>query len=428
MNTDIRNNPDTPSQRFAIDIGSTVIKFAKIGERDNILEQTFYPRDMELGIAKQVESILAERAIPAHDGEILVCSSANGGLRVGIICLSKLFSGAVARNQVLSAGANPLYLHDFDEEGGSLRYVDMLLVCGGIDCPDAAPLAAKLDHLDLGKYKFGSLVYAGNKYLAERFVNKHPAAVVIDNSLAEDLAGRSSSVFEAVRHAYLDDLVYKEGVSELGGNLSMAIRPTPEVVNRGFQRAVFNCSDVEIAGSCVLIDIGGATTDLHYTVEIIRNDSPARPSHGASIARYVFTDLGIVASVDSTLLQMRTNPRIYEFLCVVLEEDVRETYRMLSEGEYEPSPRILTYACLFLSLDRFAQGRGAGLPVADLGKVSQIVLTGGASLTMDLDTAARIVDLFISASGSKPRLYIDHDYRFWVDGITWTGGSELSVC
>jgi hypothetical protein len=132
--------------------------------------------------------------------------------------------------------------------------------------------------------------------------------VVVANPLADTLSSRSNSVFEVLRRAYLDDLIYKEGVSELGSHLSQGIRPTPEVVSRGFQRALLKRSSLEVVGACILIDVGGATTDFHYTVEIVREDSDNRPAEGASVARYVFTDLGIVASRDSTLLQLRGDP------------------------------------------------------------------------------------------------------------------------
>ena len=52
---------------------------------------------------------------------------------------------------------------------------------------------------------------------------------------------------------------------------------------------------------------------------------------------------------------------------------------------------MLSYACLFLALDRFAKGRGPGLPTADLGRVAQIILTGGAAQSLDETVVQRIV-------------------------------------
>lgn len=411
--------------RLAIDIGSTVIKVAQIGPGDNLVAQDFYPRDFQAGIAKQVESLIDRFSTAGYQDNPLICSSANGGLRVGIVCLTKNFSGATLRNEVLSAGANPVFVRSLDERGPVLDFVDLLLVGGGIDCEDAAPLESRLQRFRLEDYRFGALLYTGNRHLAGMFTKRFPCASVIANPMAEALVSRKGEVFEAVRRAYLDDLVYKEGISELRNNLSLGIRPTPEIVNRGFQRALINCSSIKIAGACILLDIGGATTDFHYTVEIVRDDSENRPTAGSSTARYVFTDLGIAASLDSTLMQVRSHPRLHDFLTKVIDGDVREAYRSLREGEYSPLPQFLSYSCFFLGLDRFAEGRGPGLPAVNLGKVTQIVLTGGAAQGLDENVLKRVFELFLTPGSGAPAILIDRKYQVWVEGITWSGRASI---
>ncbi|HEY9446456.1 MAG TPA: glutamate mutase L [Burkholderiales bacterium] len=411
--------------RVAIDIGSTVIKVARIAPDGRLLTQCFHPRDFEIGIARQVESLLPSMEPHAGHGEILLCSSANGGLRVGIVTLTPRFSGAILRDQVLVAGANPVYVHSLNDAPGHTSHVDILLVAGGIDCNDAGPLEARLRRFKPQAYSHGTLVYAGNSALAPLFVQLFPDAHVIANPLANGLTSKTGSVLEAVRRAYLDDLVYKEGVSELRDNMARGIRPTPEVVNLGFFRAVRHCSSIEVIGACVLFDIGGATTDLHYTVELVRDESEEKPSAGLSVARYVFTDLGIVASRGSLMLQIRSHPRLYEFLEAASHTDIRELYGLLREGEYEPPPALLSYACLFLALDRFAHGRGPGLPTADLGKLAQMMLTGGAAQGLDEAVVSRIVRLLLPESANPPPIFIDRQYQMWVDGITWSERGAL---
>jgi len=307
-----------------------------------------------------------------------------------------------------------------DDQIGNPDHVDIVIVGGGIDCAQAAPLEQRLRRFDASKYRFSALAYAGNRYCADLFVELFPQTTVIANPLSEGLRSKSTSVFEAIRCAYLDDLVHRQGISDLRKSLSKTIRPTPEVVNRGFQRIVFNCSRIEALGPCMLLDIGGATTDLHYTADIIREDSEEKALPGSSVGRYVFTDLGIVASRDSTLLQLRDHPRLYDLLGRIAEDDdVREMYQALREGEFEPSPRLLSYTCLFIALERFANGSTPGLPSADLSKVAQIILTGGAAQILNVSVASRVVDLFVRGQGN-PHILIDRCYRIWVDGITWS--------
>jgi hypothetical protein len=169
------------------------------------------------------------------------------------------------------------------------------------------------------------------------------------------------------------------------------------------------------------LDIGGATTDLHYTVECVDETSPVLPSTGMSVARYVFTDLGIVASRDTLMLQMRSHPQLYEMLSCVLEgAHTREVYEALREGEYDPPPSLLSYSCFFLALNRFAKGRGPGLPTGDLSKVAQIILTGGAAQTLDEMVVGRILGLLLAPGAPLPLVQIDRLYQIWVAGITWS--------
>lgn len=407
--------------RRALDIGSTVIKLAELDEEGGLVAQEFFPRDFKAGIATQVRHILAAAGIDPNSEPILACSSANGGLRVGIVCLSPLFSGAVLRNQVLLAGANPEFVHTLDDARGDGRRVDVLLVGGGIDEADAGPSEALIARFDPAGYLYGSLIYCGNRYLAADFKRRHPQAHVIDNPLGDSLSFRVGSVFESLRRAYLDDLVHKEGVSELPAAIGRSIRPTPEVASRGFLRSVNGQGSFSIVGSCAVLDIGGATTDLHYTVECITEDSEVRPAAGVSVARYVFTDLGIVASRDTLLLQLRNHPRLYEFLSAVLSPAAtREAYASLREGDLQAAtPSLLSYACLFIALDRFVHARGPGMPKGDLKRVAQLILTGGAAQALDTGIVERLVLLHLHDAATVPLVQIDRRYEIWVAGITW---------
>lgn len=413
---------DSASQsqiRLAVDIGSTVVKIARVNESGTLQGQDFVPRDFDLGICAQIESLLAKLEVNTNDDRLAVCSSANGGLRVGIVCLTKRFSGAALHNEVLLAGANPIFLQELSEAVGDSRKVDILLVGGGIDCVEAGVLAERLAAFDPSRYHYGTLIYAANAHLAAPFLHRFSAATVVENPLRSSLSSRVGSVFEAVRRAYLDDLVFKEGVTELNRKLAYGIRPTPEVVSQGFLRAVMNKSLFTIVGACLALDVGGATTDLHYAVELVRDDSEVKPASGLSVARFVFTDLGIVASRDTLITQLRAHPRLYDFLAAVAGDDVRDIYPQLREGEYAPDSEMLSYACLFLALDRFAAGRGPGLPLADLSKLAQIILTGGAVQNLGESIVLRLAALLMPRDCPPPLVQVDRRYQIWVGGITW---------
>jgi uncharacterized protein (TIGR01319 family) len=401
---------------FAVDIGSTVLKIAQVAPDGTLLAQAFNNRDYDAEIVDQLGDLLAPLGPRINSGNLVICSSANGGLRVGIVSLSGSYSGSTYRNQVLLGGANPIYLDELSNPNRNPGYVDILLVGGGIDCDDATAMRALLQNFVPENYNFGALLYAGNRFLADEFKRRHPGAVVIDNPMSDDLSIVSDSIFTALRDAYLDDLVYKQGVTEVAGKYAGIVRPTPEVVNAGYYKAISEQKFPQLTGASILVDAGGATTDFHYTVEVIRDDSVHRPSPGSSVARYVFTDLGVFKSRDSTVLQLRRNPRTFEFLDAVLDSDISNVYRLLREGEYDPPAELLAYACVFLSLDRFSLGSGPGLPTADLTKLNKLVLTGGAAQMLEEGKVAAIASLFLPTTVDADFIMIDRQYEIWVQG------------
>ena len=126
-----------------------------------------------------------------------------------IVCLTEHFSGATLRNQVLMAGANPVFVCGLDDHTRNTDRVDILVAGGGIDCAEAAPMEQRLRRFDASKYRFSALAYTGNRYYADLFLELFPQATVVANPLAEGLLSKSTSVFEALRRAYLADLVHK---------------------------------------------------------------------------------------------------------------------------------------------------------------------------------------------------------------------------
>ena len=226
------------SDLHTVDIGSTVIKFAILDSDNNIKHQEFHDRNYDAEIVDQVDSLLKPYVDKITRNGLVICSSANGGLRVGIICLSNTYSGSIYRNQVLLSGANPVFLDEISSCRPNAKYVDVLLIGGGIDCQDHGSMGLLAAKFVPSNYNYGSLVYAGNRFLAEEFVHRFPDARMVSNPMADGLTTISDSVFVALRDAYLDDLVFKEGISDVAARFDRIVYPTPEVVNSGYYMAI----------------------------------------------------------------------------------------------------------------------------------------------------------------------------------------------
>ncbi len=403
--------------RALIDIGSTVLKVALLDRTGSVAGQSYFDRCYEEGIAAQVKRVLAELRRQSSIESVRICSSANGGLRVGVLGLTRTFSGAVAAHLALSAGANVVVSHVIGEvNDGPIVDLDVLIVTGGIDCVETPRLEKRICSLNLTRYHFKSLLYAGNRYMYESFRRHHPEAKAVDNPMGTDLSLLSERLLEILRHAYIDDLVDKNGIRELHEMSEVPIWPTPAVVSLAF------ATISECGAACVypmpflVIDIGGATTDVHFGLECLAERSALWTTTFRSANRHVFTDLGVFASRKSTELRMRSHEKFFDLLEAIYGDAASSRYAEFAEGEMNKA--FLFAACLFLALDALTEEHDGRIPKLELFKLNAVVITGGASQSADMHWLQAVIDMFL-ADGAKGRIkvLIDENYRLWASGL-----------
>ena len=401
-----------------IDIGSTVVKVAEID--NNLKKQDFYDRDYDVEIYNQISSIINDYKSKYKRPNFRICSSAKGGLRVGIVCLTERFSGNLTRNLALAAGANINFVEVIDhKEKNILPPVDALIVVGGIDCPDVKKMKEKLNNFDTGRYKFQILLYAGNKYLAKEFKRRYKQAIIVKNPISSNLSLCNEDILHKVRDFYLDDLIEKEGVVKLQKFSEIPVWPTPAIVNLAFERISHSKSKLQFTAPFIIIDIGGSTTDIHFGLELVKTDRDNRLSNYHPFNRYVFTELGVFTSRESTIERLSINKRLYEFFRMLYGEKASRKYADFRNGVMDED--MLFYACFFLALDSVYQREGEkDIPLLDIEKIKSVVITGGASQKVKLEKLSRIVKLFLkNPSGKKIKLFLDKNYEIWMEGMKY---------
>lgn len=400
-----------------IDIGSTVLKVALLDGAGLVAVQSFIDRSYEDGIAAQVDQVLGKLRSKFAIESVRICSSANGGIRVGILGLTRTYSAAIAGHLALSAGANVVVSHVIDEaNAGPTVDLDVLIVTGGIDCPETPRLEERVRSLDLSGYRFKSLVYAGNRHLFESFGRHYPDARVVGNPMGADLSLSSEALLEVLRLAYIDDLVDRQGIRELHEVSEVPIWPTPGVVNLAFGVVSACGSDAAYPSPFVVMDIGGATTDVHFGLECLAERSALWSTTFRGANRHVFTDLGVFASKASTEVRMRSHERFFDLLEVIYGEDASRKYAEFAECEMDKP--FLFAACLFLALDALTSSGGDKIPNLELSKLGAVIITGGASQSADIAWLQAVMDMFL-ADGAKGRVKVllDDNYQLWVQGL-----------
>ncbi|MCH9009590.1 MAG: glutamate mutase L [Chloroflexi bacterium] len=401
---------------IVIDIGSTIIKVVLLDGDHSISDYRFHDRDYSVHVSTQVSRLLEEYAAQYPEARYRICSSANGGLRIGIVCLTERFSGRIARNLALAAGGNVVYLTTVDSPGADLDPVDALVVVGGVDCAEVDHMKSRIELFNSDDYLFRTLIYAGNSSLASDFIDRYPQAHVVGNPMGENLDVANEELHHKIRDLYLDDLVDKEGVSKLQSYSDTPIRPTPSVVNTAFEGMSKNGWKLRFPSPSIVVDIGGATTDVHFGVEVLAEGDAGRTGSYLDSNRHVFTDLGVFTSRDSTLSRLADHDRLYDFFRTMNDKDASRAYAEFREGVFDDD--LPFYACFFLAFDSLASVDDTSSPSLNISKISSVIITGGASKRVDAQRLSELTRLFLGGKQAVGiPVHLDAGYSLWVEGM-----------
>ncbi len=404
-----------------IDVGSTVIK-SVIFNPDGAIDQGFHTRTEKKTIVEQVGELTSEWTAHApaqleDTPEVRICSSANKGLRVGLVCITSRYSGAASAHCLETVGSNIVYLHEArDPPSTPPLHVDVLVVVGGVDGYPSGAMTDALKAMALGAWPHDKLVFAGHRACWEWVQAAWPKAILVDNPLNSGLRLESVALADLVRETYLDDIESKREMGPLRAYTDRPIEPTPAVVSRAFQRMIENRR-----GPDLLLDVGGATTDIHYTKELFDDDadSASLATH-QTVGRYVYTGYGVFESRASTIDALLKHQNCHDFLTALYGADQRQVYVDLID--HVIASDLLFYACIFLALSNLSEGRkrtphapGAPAPPPlNLQRAVSLGLTGGAAKNTKSDDLARVL---IVATGARIEPVIDKQYRWWTLGL-----------
>ena len=336
-----------------MDFGSTFTKLLLVDPQAGaILARAYRPTTVGEGVEVGLRAGLADLALDAGPGGAelvrrasprLACSSAAGGLRMVAVGLVRELTAAAATAAALGAGARLLrtYSHRLtpDEVAGiGAARPDVLLLAGGTDGGDRQTLlhnAAALAVLPQGTA--GPLVVAGNKEVTGDAVatlrraghDARPAPNVLPSLGRLEVAPAQ----EAIRQVFLERIVHRKGLDGALAHLDGIVLPTPAAVlnaaallrespawPQAFLGEAWPQGLLEdgppadgaapaglaglagLAGDLVIVDVGGATTDVHSAGD----GTPSRPEvylqglPEPRLKRTVEGDLGLRVSAPST--------------------------------------------------------------------------------------------------------------------------------
>ncbi|PKN14192.1 MAG: methylaspartate mutase, partial [Deltaproteobacteria bacterium HGW-Deltaproteobacteria-24] len=339
--------------------------------------------------------------------DVYICSSANGGLSTLIIGLSKSFSLKYATNIAYNSGINiidtVLYSH-IQESSIPSDLIDVVIVVGAIDGVKGVFGQELLDYLD--KINYSNIVYVGNKEDAT-FLQQHISnAVILPNIIDHKLHIREEELKEYLTNLYQADIVGKEDIKHLYDITSNQIYPTPYIVNKTLSLLD---GKFKVVDPYILIDIGGATTDIHYSKDLIMDNILNENEYD----RLVFKKLGVFKSKESLIFSAKNNEFVYELLAYL-----KVTENIFQE-QNEKALKVLMQLAIFLVLCKVSSYNKAYITLK-LNALNSLIFTGGITKVLHQEDIQNIVSFFykkILNSSHNPTIVMDSNYDIWTMAI-----------
>ncbi len=294
------------------DFGSTFTKALLVSRDDGAIvaaaeHATTIGTDVLDGLAACVHE-LARTEPSATGAPVLACSSAGGGLRIAVVGNEELVTAEAGRRVALSSGGRVVHVGDggLDSAGGArlaaLRDAepDVVLLVGGTDGGNAEVLLTAAGVLAAVGWTT-PVVAAGNADATDEVAALLEAGgvphAVADNVVPSIGVLAPDGARAAIRAVFLQHVIGGKDLSASRAFVEMVTGPTPDVVLTGVETLA------GLVGDVVVVDVGGATTDVHSVVDLDPEDAELARQVVAPtrVTRTVEGDLGMRWSASTTV-------------------------------------------------------------------------------------------------------------------------------
>jgi uncharacterized protein (TIGR01319 family) len=305
---------------LCVDFGSTFTKAALVdGDSGELLgtaahRTTIPDPDGRGDVLDGLDACRAELAQVRPEvgaAEVLACSSAGGGLRIAVVGHEELVTAEAGRRVALSSGGKVVSVLSRADEDDAYRALgretrpDVVLLTGGTDGGDEEGVVLGARRVAASGWH-GPVVVAGNVEARQAVLEalEDLPVVVTGNVVPRIGVLEPGPARRAVREMFLAHVIGGKHLSERAdpvtgqGFVAMVRGATPDLVLTGVEVLAAATE----ADGVVVVDIGGATTDVHSVVRLDPEDAGLSREVVATtpVTRTVEGDLGMRWSALST--------------------------------------------------------------------------------------------------------------------------------
>ena len=439
-----------------VDFGSTYTKLVAVNlaEREIVAQAqavTTVGSGINVGLQEALDRLETQLNLKAEQfTHRLACSSAAGGLRVVAIGLVKSLTVEAARQAALGAGARLIGAYGNRLNSDEIREIihvrpDMILLTGGTDGGDRDVIQHNASLLANAALD-APVVVAGNKEAtpaaAAMFRDRGKEVRTTENVLPRLQELNVEPAREVMRQLFMERIVEAKGLARAEEFIGQVIMPTPAAVLQAARLLADGTSTQVGWESVMIVDIGGATTDVHSV-------APDPPENGSVIRRglpephakrTVEGDLGLRASALSLLEtvginRLRTELHVDQDHDDELQEAILKRATdigFISADEYDSAlDDALARLCTGIGVERHVgRLREHYLPTGfcyiqdgkDLTQVKHLIGTGGIFKHSPQPEHVLSAGLFDEGKPFElkpiaPQLHMDQHYVIWAMGL-----------
>lgn len=264
--------------RLFIDFGSTFTKVAAFDMANEVLlarvqSPSTVDSDVTVGLRNAI-SLLQEH-VPVTEMNIknaIACSSAAGGLRMVCIGLVPEYTTEAGRLAALGAGAKVIGTFSYELSRSEARSIDSLspdivLLTGGTDGGNKKTICHNAEVLSAIP-SVSNVIVAGNKSAHDEihdiFDGTGKNIIFTKNVMPEFGKLDLDPVNEKIRELFISRITDAKGISTVKELIGDVIMPTPSAVLAAAELIADGITGLyNGSGELMLVDVGGATTDVY---------------------------------------------------------------------------------------------------------------------------------------------------------------------
>jgi uncharacterized protein (TIGR01319 family) len=442
----------TKAAAFHLDSAGNEVEFLGRGQSPTTLDDVL----VGAGMARQAVEALGIRF--GNEVRQYAACSAAGGLRMVALGYMPRVTAKAAKEVAMTAGARVMEVISWDEapeyREEVLREIrpDIILLAGGTDGGDQDNVRENAELIAKVKSK-GLVIVACNKDtqadVAARFDENGIAHVRVPNIMPTIHELNVKPAREAIHSQFIRQITKAKGLDRFQAALTdKLVMPTPGAVLLASELFAKGTYQQEGIGGLILVDIGGATTDVHSAMpelEGLKLEERGLVINNEKQFSYRTVEGNLGLRVSATGVPEAVGP-----LAIIrdageldpplsAEELGAYTSRLELKPDTVPSSReaavdrALAMSAIAVAVRRHAgniskeadpvMGVAAGTPVGrDLRKVNHVLATGGIFLHSDAQQRLEILGKAFDNPGisllpESPAFGFDENYLLYAMGV-----------